>query len=544
MFRQPQALEMEERYATARSAAGLAILSVLSPIVGIAVETAVAWRFGTSAAVDAFRIALAIVYIGQQLFVGSLFPNVIIPLFAESRVKGNEAEAWRSAIVLSKLALVPTSIVSLMLFSFPSAAVWVLAPGLGPQARQWAIFFVRWFGLSLIPFLFSGAAIGLLQARRVFWSASAAQLAYNLVLVASILLFGRGVLGATSIALGVLLATAMFMLLQLVPLTAVIRADHARQCWTHEGIGRASIRKSIRAAVPLLALPLINQATAIVACWSLSAASVGTIAALGYAGKLMRMASLLPDVLATVLFPRFAGLARDPKELRQLATRAMRMALFISLPIACTLFVLRAPVVAVFLHHGAFSDTAVRTVSLLFGFFLIGMPAGIMSFYLAKVFYALEETWWPTSATILSLIFAAVAMPLAANHFGAQGVAATYAGISWLGALVQTHVLHSKYAGCKNHTLMVFAVRTLAPSAAAAWLGGIAAQTVHASSAGGVLGPALEFASGVMVAFVSYWLVVLIARVPEALEVKQYMQWQSAPLLAVVRTAIRASDRW
>ena len=96
----------------------------------------------------------------------------------------------------------------------------------------------------------------------------------------------------------------------------------------------------------------------------------------------------------------------------------MRMALFISLPIACTLFVLRAPVVAVFLHHGAFSDTAVRTVSLLFGFFLIGMPAGIMSFYLAKVFYALEETWSPTPATILSLIFAAVAMPLAANHFG------------------------------------------------------------------------------------------------------------------------------
>ena len=99
MFRQPQALEMEERYATARSAAGLAILSVLSPIVGIAVETAVAWRFGTSAAVDAFRIALAIVYIGQQLFVGSLFPNVIIPLFAESgskamRPKPGEARSF------------------------------------------------------------------------------------------------------------------------------------------------------------------------------------------------------------------------------------------------------------------------------------------------------------------------------------------------------------------------------------------------------------------------------------------------------------------
>ena len=76
---------MPRHYSTAQSAMGLAVLSLLSPVAGILVEIAVAWRFGTSAPVDAFRIAVAVVYIGQQLFIGSLFPNVIVPLFAKYR---------------------------------------------------------------------------------------------------------------------------------------------------------------------------------------------------------------------------------------------------------------------------------------------------------------------------------------------------------------------------------------------------------------------------------------------------------------------------
>ena len=540
VLEQSKVLEPIQHYATARSAAGLAILSLLSPIAGIAVEMAVARRFGTSAAVDAFRIALAVVYIGQQLFTSSFFPNIIVPLFAEYRANESEAEAWRSAIGLANLAVVPTSVVCLTLFASPSAYVWVLAPGLGPQARPWAIFFVRWFGLSLIPLLYSGAAIGLLYSQGVFWTGTAAQLAYNLVLVACILAFGGAFLGPASIAVGVLLATAAFMLLQFVKLAPDIRAMRVRRCWTRDDVVRAGVRKSIRAGVPLLGLPLINQGTAIVAFWSLSAASVGTIAALGYAGKLMRMASLLPDVIATVLFPKFAALARNsnPNELRELATRAMRMALFISLAIACTLFALRVSLVGLLFHHGAFPQTAVRRVGRLFGFFLIGMPAGILSFYLAKVLYALEDTWWPTCGGILSMVFGGLVMPPAAEKFGAEGVAATYACISWLGALVQAYALHSKYAGFDSRALAVFALKIFPPAAGAAWLGGAIARAVPGPPASATLTLTVEFVSGAIVASVSYWLAAIIGGVPEALEIKRFMRWQSAPVLRNIKAAI------
>ena len=42
-------------YATAKSASALTALSVLSPLAGLAVEMALAFRFGASVTVDAFR---------------------------------------------------------------------------------------------------------------------------------------------------------------------------------------------------------------------------------------------------------------------------------------------------------------------------------------------------------------------------------------------------------------------------------------------------------------------------------------------------------
>jgi putative peptidoglycan lipid II flippase len=536
---QQKVSELIHPYATARSAAGLAALSLLSPIAGTAVEMAVARRFGTSGVVDGFRIALAIVYVGQQLFVVSVFPNVIVPLFEQYRTEGYEAEAWRSSIRLANLALVPTLIASLILFASPRTAVWILAPGLAAPALKWAVFFVRWFGLSLIPLLYSGVAIGLLYVRRIFWTATAAQLLSNLLLFASVLMLGGAILGPASIALGMQLATVAFLLVQLLKLKPVLNSARIRP-HAERDVVSAAVRKGISLGVPMLGLPLMNQGTAIVAVWSLSAASVGTIAELGYAGKLMRMASLLPDVMATVLFPKFAMLARrgDRCDLGELTTHAMRMALFIGVPIACTLFALRLPLVELLFRHGAFSDVAAQRVGLLFGFFLTGMPAGIVSFYQLRIFYALEDTWWPACATFLSVLCAALIMPPAAGKFGAGGVAVSFALIGWMNALIQGYVLRFKYAACHGRALAFFALKIVGPSASAAWLGSAAAQVIGALSPSGTLELMVEFGSGAIVAFLVYWLTVMVAGMPEALEISRYIRWQTAPALNSLKAVI------
>lgn len=537
MFEPPKPSEPTQPYATARSAAGLAILSVLSPIGGIAVEVAVATRFGTSAAADAFRVALAVVYTGQQFFIGSLFPNIFVPLFAEYKVRGEETEAWRCAITLTNLVLLPTLLASALLFMVPGKAVWIMAPGLGPAARQWAMFFMRWFGLSLIPLLYTGAVLGLLYAHRIFWTAAAAQLVYSIVLTASIVTFGGRLLGPTAIAIGVLLGLIASLLVECISLAPVVGPLRISLSWGSD-VADAGVRKGIRLGIPLLSSPLITQASGIIALWSLSAKPVGTIAALGYAGKLLRMVSLLPDVMATVLFPKFATMAdvtsRD--RLRDLSTRAIRMALFIALPMACVLFALRIPVVVLLFRHGVFSESASVRVGFLFGLFLVGMPAGVLSVYLAKVLYALEDMWWPTYGSFASVAVAVILMPAAAASFGAEGVAAAYAAIFWVGTLIQAAVLHWKYAAFGLREFAMFSLRIVPLSAAAAWLGGEAARFCQHVMGGGTGELMLEILSCTFVAAMTYWLTALFTGTPEALVFSRYLQWQTLPVLDRMRT--------
>jgi putative peptidoglycan lipid II flippase len=388
--------------------------------------------------------------------------------------------------------------------------------------------------------LYAGAALGLLYAHRIFWTTAAAQLLYNLVLAASIMMFGGRALGPGAMALGVLLGASGFLLIQSAALAPVVGTARIRG-WLHRSAARSGVRKGVRLGLPLLCPPVINLTTGIVALWSLSAEPVGTIAALGYAGKLMRMASLLPDVMATVLFPKFATMTHvtSRAQLRDLSTRAMRMALFMALPIAGALVTLRVPVVALLFRHGSFSNDATVRVGLLFGLFLAGMPAGILSVYLTKVLYALQDNWWPTYSGLVSVVIATLAMPPLAASFSAEGVAGAYACVFWMGAVVQAAVLHWKYAALGIRELAIFCVKIVPLSAAAAWLGGEATQFLPNLTAAGTRSLTLEILIGGSLVVTLYWLSALLLGVPEALELSRYLRWQTAPVLDRVRAGLR-----
>src|SRR3989442_4647686 len=132
-------------YATARAAATLSGLAVLSPLAGLAVEIALAWRFGASPTVDAFRIGMLLLVFGQQLFVIQILPHAVVPVFAEYRGRGQEKEAWHVVLSVANLLLVPAILFSVLVFFHPEPIVGLLAPGLAGEARETAAVFVRWF---------------------------------------------------------------------------------------------------------------------------------------------------------------------------------------------------------------------------------------------------------------------------------------------------------------------------------------------------------------------------------------------------------------
>ena len=530
---------MAEPYATARSAMGLTALSLVSPITGFAVEMAIALHFGTSATADAYRVALAIVFIGQQFFMGTFFPNILVPLFAEYRLRGEEAEAWSAAISLVGLLLIPTMLASIAMFAWPARMASLLAPGLASLARERTIFFIRWFALSLIPTLLTGAALALLYSYRIFWTSPAGQIVSNIAMAGIILLLAS-LLGSATLVVGTLAGVTVVLIVQISGLVPVMRRVKSNLRFRVD-LRHPGVRKGVALGAPLTWSTLTGHFSTIIINWSLSESPVGTIAALGYAGKAQRLASALPGVLATVLFPKFADLSSltSREELRRLCTRAVRMALFFAVPIGCALVVLREPLISVLFERGAFSAAATIKVARLFALLILLMPAGVASSYFVKALYALQEMWWPACDHALCLLLQLCAIPPAARHFGAEGVAIVLVGIWWFGTSFHMAVLHWKYRAIEVSELTGYLLKTLLYGAIAGYVGGAVGSALFRTGSTGSGVALLALAATGLLSVGLFYLLAVLMRWPEALECTRYVRWQSAPMLRTIRRAVR-----
>ena len=516
-------------YATAKSASVLTALSTLGPLAGLAVEMALAWRFGASATVDAFRIATLVSFFGQQLFIIQILPNIIVPVFTEYRIQEKEEEAWQVAFSLANLLLIPTTLISLLLFIWPGPVVHLLGPGLVGEARVTATFFVCWFALTFIPLVWTGVAAGILYAQGIFWLPPASQLLSNVVLVIMILAFGRR-LGPASLVVGTVLASVGNWILYMTRFAPLMRrAGVWIPCSIN--VGHAGVRKALRLALPLLGAVMMAQWSAIVINRVLSQLPTGILATFGYAWKMGQLISLLPAALVTILFPRFAESwysSRDG-EFRKVCINALRMALFIVLPLTCIFFVLRVPVVTLLFQRGEFSVETRETAARLFGLFLLGAPASAVCVYLQRILYAVQEMWIPTCIQLISVLCLTVIAPVMAASFGVDGVAlVAVVVLPWLTSGGLLLILSQRYRAIRIQELGVFAVEILPLAVAAAWFGGEGGIALGQLIGSSILSLGLTIAGGTSLAILTFYGTTLLLRFPEALQSQRYLQWQRA----------------
>ncbi len=514
------------RYATARAATMLSGFALLSPLAGIAAEIALAWRFGTSATVDAFRIGALLLLAGQQLFVIQILPNAVVPVFAEYRRQGKEKEAWHVALSLGNLLLLPALAVSVLAFLRPEPVVHLLAPGLAGEARVAAFLFVRWLLPIWTLLMWNGMAAGILYAYEIFWVPPAAQLAGNLVLVTAILSFGTP-LGAVSLVIGVLLSAAVSSGFYYIKLVALMRQAQARFTWSIDP-AHPGVRKMLKLAFPLLGTILLSQWISVAVNRALSTLPSGNVALFGYAWKLGVLVQWVPASLATALFPRLADarFSRVPEEFSKLCARALRMTLFIALPLTCMFYALRFPLVAMLFERGAFSAKASEDVARLFGLLLLGAPATAAYTNLEKIVYAGQRMRLPMYTQLGSALIVTAAARRIAQNAGLEGLTLVVTALAWLtaGTLFLTLKRHvSEFAAGK---VMQLASQLLLLGLAAAGFAYQAGRFFQRAMGPGSLASGLSVVSGMALGTFVFLGTALALRIPEATEFWAYLRWQ------------------
>ena len=398
-----------------------------SRILGVLRSVVIARAFGSSPELDAYLVAFKVPDLIFQLLAGATLGSAFIPVFARLYRRESPDRAWELASSVLNLVTTATAAVCLVAFVFAPWLVPLTAPGLERMGR--AIFLTRLMLLSPLLFSVSGMLTGILNARQRFFLPALAPMLYNVAIIFGALVLAKP-FGVTGLSIGVIAGAACHLLVQVPGLFRERMTYRLTFDWRD-----SAVREVGRLMGPRVIGLAAAQLNFFVTIYFASKIGGGAIANLNYAWIVATLpTALFGMALSTAVFPRLADhvAEEDLDALRDTISRVLRIIMFLTIPAAIGLAMLRFPATVVLFERGKFTDAdAVMTASAL-GFYCLGIvpQAGIEIH--SRGFYALGDTRTPVVLAVLAVLMNLVLSALLWKNFEHEGLAFSVSASSWL----------------------------------------------------------------------------------------------------------------
>jgi len=131
----------------AREGVFISGMSLLSKGMGVIREVALAYFFGTSKLVDAYRISMSGVFLPLNTVVGFALNDSLIPTFKNLWTNNRKKLLWILVNQLSFLLIVTGIIIVLLIEFFAHGWIKLLAPGFDTERINLAVQITRWMAL-------------------------------------------------------------------------------------------------------------------------------------------------------------------------------------------------------------------------------------------------------------------------------------------------------------------------------------------------------------------------------------------------------------
>ncbi|HKY50429.1 MAG TPA: murein biosynthesis integral membrane protein MurJ [Candidatus Limnocylindria bacterium] len=393
---------------------------IASRILGWLRLSVIGATYGQTAELDAFWAAFRIPDAIFNLLVAGALSSAFIPVFAGYLAKEREREAWH--VASSVMNVLVLALVAL------SGVMWLAAPWLIPTLtpfpdraqQELAIELSRIMLLSPIFMGLSSLVTGVLQSYRQFLAGALAPLVYNGVQIL-FALFAEPFIGIHALAIGVVAGAAMMFLVQLPELT--FRRTQYKFAFD---VGHSGVREIFALAGPrTLSLGAV-QIVFFVDTFLASQMENGALSALTYAFQLMLLPlGVFSIAISAAVFPalsQYASLGQAAR-MRDALQQAIRWILFLTLPTAILMVVLRRPIVNLLFQYGEFGAEAREAVQAAFLFYSLGLAGHALVQILARAYYASRDTTTPVALTLISIGVNVVLAVALAPRFGINGLA-------------------------------------------------------------------------------------------------------------------------
>ena len=398
---------MSEDRLNTKAAGVVAGAVMLSRLLGLARELIFAGLFGAGRGMDAFLTAFWAPNLLRDLFAEGALSTAFVTVFSQRIATEGEGSAWKLASKMATLTTVFMSLLSLLGVIFAAELIGFLAPGFPAEKAALTIQLTRIMYPFILLVSLAALVMGMLNAVNRFTAPALASSFFNIGSIAGGVAFGwlidpafgeRALIG---LSLGTLLGGLLQLGVQLPGLRQAGFRFVMDFNWRDPGVRR----------VLILMLPAVIAASAVqinVMVNSIFASYLGDgpVSWLSYAFRLMQLPlGVFGVAVATVTLPVVsrASALGDMGRFRSTLAKAMRLAVFLTLPSAVGLIVLAEPIIALIYQRGKFLDTDSLHTAEALQFYAIGLVGYSCIKVLSPAFYAIDRKWTPMTVSFCSI---------------------------------------------------------------------------------------------------------------------------------------------
>lgn len=382
---------------------------LLSRIAGLVREGVFSHFFGASAAADAFRTALRMPNVLQNLLGEGVLSASFIPVYSELLEAGREEEAGRVAGAVFALLFALAGGLALLGIAAAPLLVSVFTPGYVDDPRyDLTVSLVRIIFPMTGVLVLSAWSLGVLNSHRRFFIPYVAPVLWNAAMIGTMLLFGTDMSGsslAVALAWGALLGGVLQFGVQLPWVLRLERSLRIRWDLKLEGV-----RTAVRNAGPAIAGRGVVNLSAYVDLFLASLLAIGAVAHLTYAQTLYVLpVSLFGMSVAAAELPELARQRLGEVEVLRARVSAglLRIAFFV-VPSAVGFLVLGDVLVAALYQRGDFEPADTLLVYLVLVGYTVGLLASTGTRLFSSAYFALHDTRTPAVYASVRVALAAV----------------------------------------------------------------------------------------------------------------------------------------
>ncbi len=382
---------------------------------------------------DTFFAAFRLPDLVFQLVAAGALSSAVIPIVSSLIATDETARAWRVVSTIANLMLAALLVLAVIVFVAAPVIIPAITPGFSQEQWDRTVELTRIMILSPIFLAVGSLMTSVLNARGRFAAAAIAPIVYNLAIIGAAWLLVP-VYGVTGLAVGVVLGAIGHVLVQIRPVRA-LGFHYDRNI----DLSDPEAGKALRLMAPRALGLGVTQITFVVLTSLASTMVTGSVTAFNVAFTLLQIPiGLIGVPLGVVVLP---SLSREAAVghidvFAGLVSRAIRLIVFVMIPITGISIVLRTEIVDLLFGYGQFDQTALDLTATTFAALLLGLTAHSLIAVLARAFYARQDTRTPVAAAILAVVVNTSLAIVFAGPLGLPGLGLAIAIAAWLETIV------------------------------------------------------------------------------------------------------------